>query len=171
MENIKKAISNFNWSKTSENLSVDGKIEQHNKTLLNIFRNYIQTEKIKYDCQPPWINDNLKSYLKPRSKLTKIFYKNGLRKSDHVKVLEESTECTNTILGAKKTIFLKWLPNLKILILLQKLSGQYWIASSTIKSFLLLHLYYCKKANLFNNFFASICTPMKKIVHYLPSII
>ena len=53
MENIKKAISNFNWSKTSENLSVDGKIEQHNKTLLNIFRNYIQTEKIKYDCQPP----------------------------------------------------------------------------------------------------------------------
>ena len=27
---------------------------------------------------------------------------------------------------------------------------------------------YCKKANLFNNFFVSICTPIKTIVYYLP---
>ena len=58
MENIKYAISNFNWSKVSENRSVDGKA---NETLLHIFQNYIPNKKIKCDYgQPPWINDNIK---------------------------------------------------------------------------------------------------------------
>ena len=48
-----------------------------------------------------------KSSLKQRSKLIKIFYKSGLRKSDHTKVLEKLTECTKKILEAKKTIYLK----------------------------------------------------------------
>ena len=73
MENIKYSISNFNWSKAFENLSVDGKVKHLNKTLINIFRNYIANKKIKCDyCQPHWINDTIKSSLKQRSKLTKI---------------------------------------------------------------------------------------------------
>ena len=36
--------------------------------------------------------------------MTKIFYKNGL--SDHIKVLEKSTECTDRILKAKKYIYI-----------------------------------------------------------------
>ena len=39
IENIKKAISNFDWNKAFENLSVDEKLELLNKTLLSIFRN------------------------------------------------------------------------------------------------------------------------------------
>ena len=60
--NIENAISNFNWSKAFKNLFVDGKVEQPNETLLNIFRNYIPNkEKIKCDyLQPPWINYNIK---------------------------------------------------------------------------------------------------------------
>ena len=108
MDNIKYAISSFNWSKAFENLSIDGKVKHLNETLLNIFQNYIPNKKIKCDyCQPPWINDNIRSSLKKRSKLTKIYCKNGLRKSDHIKVLEKSTECTKKILEAKKTIYLK----------------------------------------------------------------
>ena len=73
MENIKYSISNFNWSKAFENLSVDGKVKHLNKTLINIFRNYIPNKKIKCDYgQPYWINDTIKSSLKQRSKLTKI---------------------------------------------------------------------------------------------------
>ena len=37
VENIKYAISNFNWSKVFENLSVNGKVKHLNETLLNIF--------------------------------------------------------------------------------------------------------------------------------------
>ena len=63
MENIKHAISNFNWSKAFENLSVDGKVKHFTETLLNIFRNYIPNKKTKYDYrQPPWINDNVKKF-------------------------------------------------------------------------------------------------------------
>ena len=45
-ENIKKAISSFNWNKAFENLSIDAKVELLNETLLNIFRNYIPNKKL-----------------------------------------------------------------------------------------------------------------------------
>ena len=106
--NINYAISNSNYNKAFENLSLDGKVKNLKQTLLNIFRNYIPNKKIKCDyCQPPWINDNIKSSLKQRTKLTKIYYKNDLRKSDHIKVLEKSTECTKKILKAEKNYILK----------------------------------------------------------------
>ena len=55
---MKKAISNFDWNKAFENLSVDEKVDFLNKTLLNIFRNYIPNKKIKCDYwQPPWMAD------------------------------------------------------------------------------------------------------------------
>ena len=126
VENIKYAISNFYRSKAFEKLSAYGKVKNLNETLLNIFRNYIPNKKIKCDYrQPPWINYNTKSSLKQRSNWTKIYYKNGLRKSDHIKVLEKSTECTKKILEAKKTVYLKWPLNLNILMLFQKLIGQH----------------------------------------------
>ena len=43
-ENIKKTTSNFDWNKAFEKHSVDEKIELLHKTLLNIFRNYIQNK-------------------------------------------------------------------------------------------------------------------------------
>ena len=91
-----------------ENLSVDEKVDFLNKTLLNIFRNYIPNKKIKCDYrQPPWVTDIIKKYLKQRCKLTKFFYKNGHRKVDHDKVLEKSKECNKQILEAKKTYIIK----------------------------------------------------------------
>ena len=105
---MKYAISNFNCSKAFENLSVDGKVKHLKETLLNISQNYIPNKKIKCDYrQPPWINNNIKSSSKERSKLIKIYFKNGLRKSDHIKVLEKSAECTQKILEAKKNYSLK----------------------------------------------------------------
>ena len=71
------------------------------------------------------MTDIMKKYLKQRSKLIKIFYKNGQINSNHIKVLEKSEECTSLIFEAKKIIFLKWPPNLKILIQLQKHIGSY----------------------------------------------
>ena len=108
MENIKYSISNFNWIKPFENLSVDGKVKHLNEVLLNCFQNYIPNKKFKCDYrQPPWSNDNRKSSLKQRSELTRIYYKNGLRKYDHIKVLQKSTECPKKILEAKKNYILK----------------------------------------------------------------
>ena len=88
---------------------MDEKVELLNETLLNIYRNYIPKKK-KIKCnyrQPLCMTDNIKNSLKDRSKLTKIFYKNGQRKTDREKVLEKATECTNEILEAKKNYILK----------------------------------------------------------------
>ena len=45
IENINREISKFEWNAAFENLSVDEKVEFLNKTLLNIFRNYIPNKK------------------------------------------------------------------------------------------------------------------------------
>ena len=180
VENIKKAVSNFNWNRAFENLSVDEKVELLNDTLLNIFRNYIPNKKIKCDYrQPPWMTDNIKKSLKQRSKLTKIYYKNGQKNSDHIKVLEKSEECTSLISEAKKNYILK---------MTSKLEDSN-TASKTYWSILNRFLYnkkipaippllvdgnfisdFCEKANLFNNFFASICTPIKNNSRLSPFI-
>ena len=108
IENIKKAISNFDWNKVFGNLSVDEKVEFLNKTLLNIFRHYILNKKNKcYYRQPPRMTDIIKRFLKERCKLTKPFYKNNHRKIAQDKVLEKSEECTKQILEAKMNCILK----------------------------------------------------------------
>ena len=53
VENIKYAISNFNWRKAFENISVDRKVKHLNEAVLNIFRNYNLNEKIKCDYPQP----------------------------------------------------------------------------------------------------------------------
>ena len=88
--------------------------------------------------QPPWIIDNIKSSLKQRSKLTKISCKNGLRKSDHIKVLEKSTVCIKKVLNAKRNYITKMTIKLEDSNILQ-------MASSTIKRCLLCHLYQNQK--------------------------
>ena len=50
---------------------------------------------------------NIKQYLKERYKLTKPFYKNDQRKTDHDKVLEKAAESTKEILEGKKNYILK----------------------------------------------------------------
>ena len=67
------AISNFDWNKAFENLSV----EHFSKITLQIKKN-----KCDY-WQPPSIKDNIKRSLKEKSKLAKHFYKSGQRKIDH----------------------------------------------------------------------------------------
>ena len=111
----------------------------------------------------------IKRSLKERCKLTNFFYKNGQRKIDHDKVLEKSEECTKQILEAKKNYILK---------MTKKLADSntspktYW----TILNRLLYNKKipkippllvdgklvsdFCKEANIFNNFFVSICTPI-----------
>ena len=126
------------------------------------------------------MTDIMKKYLKQRSKLIKIFYKNGQINSNHIKVLEKSEECTSLIFEAKKNYILKMTSKLE----------DCNTASKTCWSILNPFFYnknipaippvlvdgsfisdFCEKANLFNNFFASICTPIKIIAdHPLLSI-
>ena len=81
IENIKKAISNFDLIKAFENPSVDEKVDFLNKTLLNIFINYIPNKKIKWLSATPMDDRHHKKSLKERCKLTNIFLQQWSEKS------------------------------------------------------------------------------------------
>ena len=55
----------------------------------------------------PWMTDDVKIYLKKRSKLTKRYYKNGQQKNDYDKVLGKSTDCSKKILKLKMITLIK----------------------------------------------------------------
>ena len=113
-------MSNFDWNKAFENISIDEKVKLLNETLLTIFKNCIPNKKTTCDYrQPPSMTDNIKKSLKEKCKLTKIFYKNGQRKTDFVlEVLEKSSECNEEILEPKENYILKMSKKAQILILL-----------------------------------------------------
>ena len=147
---------------------------------MKYFWNYIPNKKIKYDYrQTPWMTDNIKKSLKQRFRLTKVFYKNGQRNSDHIKVLEKPEECTSLISESKKNYILKMTSKLEDS---NRASKTYW----PILNFFLynkkIHAIppllvdgnfipgFCEKANLFNNCFASICTAIKNNSRLSPFI-
>ena len=52
------------------------------------------------------MTDKIKTLLRDRYKLTKMFYKNGQKTTDREKVLIKSAECTKEILEAKNIYIL-----------------------------------------------------------------
>ena len=124
------------------------------------------------------MTDIIKKYLKERCKLTKFFYKNGQRKVDDNEVLEKSEECTKQTLEAKKNYILKMT---KKLANSNTSSNSYWTILNRLLYNKKLHKIppllvdgkvvsdFCKKANIFNTFFASICTPIDN-TSCLPSL-
>ena len=120
--------------------------------------------------QPPWMTDSIKNKLKARAKLTKKYFKGGKKDSDLVQINALSNECTKSILEAKE----KYISQLS-----QKLIDPstepktYWkiinrfvnnkktpiippllVSNKIVSNF-------SEKANLFNKFFASQCTPLE----------
>ena len=47
------------------------------------------------------MTNSIKRYLKEHSKLTKCYYKNGQKKKDYEKLLEQCSDCTKEILEVK----------------------------------------------------------------------
>ena len=116
------------------------------------------------------MTDNIKKHLKERSKLTKYFCKSCQRESDHDKVLEKSAECTEETFKVKKKYILK---------MANKPEDPY-TALKTYSALLNCLFYnekipailpllvdgkfvsdFYEKANLFNNFFVSVFSPIK----------
>ena len=112
------------------------------------------------------MTDKIKKSIKERSELTKIFYKNGQRKTDREKVLEKAT---NKVLEAQKNYILKMSKKLEDSHTAPK---AYWtilnrlIYSKKIPAIPSLFVDgnsisdFCAKTNIFNNYFASIRAPI-----------
>ena len=107
-------------------------------------------------------------FKKVRSKLNKCYYKNGQKNSDYEKLLENSSDYAKEILEAKNSYIFKMITKH------QKTAAKtYWAILSRLlykkKAPAIPPLFvngkfvldFFEKANIFNDIFASICTPIK----------
>ena len=58
---IQQAIEQFSWEKSFRNLNINEMVFLFNKTIKNIFQNFICHETVTCDARdPPWINKKIK---------------------------------------------------------------------------------------------------------------
>ena len=61
---IQRAIEQFSWEKSFRNLNINEMVFLFNKTIKNIFSNFIPNETVTCDDRdPPWINTNIKQLI------------------------------------------------------------------------------------------------------------
>ena len=167
---ITRAIRNIDWEQelnTLENPSEQ--VDLLNDYILNVISNFVPTEIKKFSPNdPPWFTCEVRRVLKKQNSLYKKYKKNGFQENEKVAIDNHRALCADTILKAKEN-FLKSQGD--------KLSDTrtapktYW---KIINSFLnkckipripplfVNNIYITKcndKAEIFNNYFASQCTP------------
>ena len=80
---IQRSITNFDWKRAFTNLNINEQVDLFNKTLFNIFRNFIPHETIKCNPKdPPWINKHIKSAIRRKNRIYKKFISGGRKKKD-----------------------------------------------------------------------------------------
>ena len=166
---IQRAIENFNCQYAFERKTINEKVQVFSEVLTNILSNFVPHKLLKFNYkQHPWMNLQISSFLRKRAKLTKLFYK-YLSVSLKELLMIKSTECSNLMLTVKENYQKK---------MAEKLDNPftdpkaYW---SILNNFLgkkktpnipplilndFLFSDFTTKANLFNNFFASQCSPV-----------
>ena len=150
--------------------SAHKQISIFNEILMNIFSNFTSNKLVTFDDSgPPWMNDFVKSKIKWKNKLYKIYTKNRYKYNDHLK-LKEATVLVSQVIAKRKEDYRNFIAS--------KLNNPktcaktYW---SILKSFydgkkipVIPPLFINKelisdfkiKANHFNSFFISHCIPL-----------
>ena len=77
-DSINRSIEIFDWSSLFSGKYVHEQVELFNKTLLNIFHNFIPNKIILCDDKdPPWMNDEIKNLIKRKNWLFQCQRKSG----------------------------------------------------------------------------------------------
>ena len=168
---IRKALDSVNWERLFDSKNINEQVISLNETILNVFRNYVPNKYITInDKDPVWMNEIIKSKIKRKNLLFKQYIQNGRFESDFV-FLENLITEINELISSTKNLYYENLAKKLNNPLLQ--AKTYW---SILKSFynekkipiippLLVDNKFVTdiqmKANIFNNFFAEQCTPLK----------
>ena len=142
-----------------------------NETILNVLRNYVPNKYITIDDKDPiWMNETIKSKIKARNKLYRQYIENGRFESEFMMIETLITEI-NDLISATKDIYYNNLAKRLNNPLSQ--AKTYWSVLKTLYNDkkisiippLLIDDKFVTdiqtKANVFNNFFADQCTPLK----------
>ena len=101
-EAINNVIGCFDWGKAFSNVNVHTQVKLFNETLFNIFMNFVPNKLITVDERdPPRVTERKKKLLKGKSKLYKLYIKNGRKIGVYEKLLNMTNNIT-TISNGKK---------------------------------------------------------------------
>ena len=159
----------MNWERLFDSKNINEQVIALNKTILNVFRNYVPNKYITVDDKDPvWMNEIIKSKIKTENLLFNQYIQNGRFESDFVFIENLITEINQLISSTKNLYYENLAKKLNNPLLEAK---TYW---SILKSFynekkipiippLLVGNKFVTdvqtKANIFNKFFAEHCTP------------
>ena len=105
-EAINNAIGTFDWEKAFSNVNVHTQVKLFNETLSNIFMNFDPNKLITVDDRdPPWVTEKIKEILIDKSKLYKLYIKNGRKTGVYEKLLNMTNNITTEISNSKKIYF------------------------------------------------------------------
>ena len=102
VEGIKKSIESVDWEMMFNNKSVHKQVSIFNEILMNIFSNFTPNKLVTFDDRdPPWMNDFVKSKIKWKNQLYKIYTKNGYKCNDYLQ-LKEATVLVSLVIAKRK---------------------------------------------------------------------
>ena len=79
---IRNGLDLVNWEKHFCNKNIDIQVSIFNETNLNVFSNLVPNKIICYDKDPIWMNEEIKSKVKSKNQLYKVYIKNGRNEVD-----------------------------------------------------------------------------------------
>ena len=100
--NIRKALDSVNWERLFDQKDINTQVMTLNETTLNVFRNNVPNKYITIDNKVPvWMNETIKSKIKTKNKLYKLYIDHGRLRSDFVFIETLITEMNDLITSAK----------------------------------------------------------------------
>ena len=105
---INRAIDIFDWGNSFEGKNVHEQVHFFNKTILNIFHNYIPNKTILCnDKDLPWFNNEIRNILTMKNKIFEQYIANGKSQIDYERLQLISNSLTETIRSSKEKFYFK----------------------------------------------------------------
>ena len=102
ISSINCVIDIFDWGKSFEGKNVHEQVHLFNKTILNIFHNYIPNRTILFNNKhPPWFNNEIRKILTKENEVLKQYIANGKCQTDYKRLQLISSSVAATIRSSK----------------------------------------------------------------------
>ena len=95
VDHIRRALNDFQWEKSFQNMNINDMVHLFNRTIKNILHNFIPHEVITCDDRdPPWINSSIKRLIQDKNEAYKRF-----KRSNNNSHYFENSQSLQNLLG------------------------------------------------------------------------
>ena len=82
--------------------NVNEQVYLFNKTILNIFKNFIPNKNATFDdSDTPWVNEQIKSLIRLKNQLFNLYVQNGKKQNDYI-LLQNANHQLSDLLNLSK---------------------------------------------------------------------